>query len=144
MVQQLKVYLLGLDFEAEAQRIADQVNGSTPDLRAERAELADVTAQINNGLKAILTGMDIPELRDEMDRLRVRKAELEDIIGRRTARRKAVDPKDIVRLFEESVEKWDTNLPTIIKQHVGKIYAHTDGSCAVNVGVHLNGCGGRT
>lgn len=144
VVQQLKVYLLETDFEQEAQRIADQVNGSTPDLRTERAELADVSAQINNGLKAILTGMDIPELRDEMDKLRVRKAELEDIIGRRTARRKPVDPADIVRIFQDAVDKWDTDLPTIIKQHIGKIYAHTDGSCSVNVGVHLIGCGGRT
>ena len=40
--------------------------------------------------------MDIPELRDEMDKLRARKGELEDIIGHRMARRKAVDPKDIV------------------------------------------------
>ena len=87
--------------------------------------------------------MDIPELRDEMDKLRVRKAELEDIIGRRTARRKPVDPQDIVRLFQKAVENWDTELPMIIKQHIGKIYAHTDGSCPVSVGVHLNGCGGR-
>ena len=138
VVQQLKVYLLQADFEKEAQYIADQVNGSTPDLRTERSELASINAQLNNGLKAILNGMDIPELRDEMDKLRVRKSELEDIIGRRTARRKSVDPKDIVRLFESAVENWDAELPMIIKQHVGKIYAHTDGSCSVSVGVHLS------
>lgn len=63
------------------------------------------------------------------------------IIGRRTARREAVDPEDMVRIFQESVEHWDTDLPTIIKQHIDKIYAHTDGSCSVHVGVHLNGCG---
>ena len=143
VIQQLKAYLLGVDFEEEARRIADQVNSSTADLRVERAELADINAKINNGLKAILSGMDIPELRDEMDKLRVRKAELEDIIGRRTANRKPVSPENIVRIFEEAVDKWDTNLPTIIKQHIGKIYAHTDGSCSVNVGVHLIGCGGR-
>lgn len=143
VVQQLKAYLLGVDFEEEARRIANQVNSSTADLRVERAELADINAKINNGLKAILSGMDIPELRDEMDKLRVRKAELEDIIGRRTANRKPVSPENIVRIFEEAVDKWDTNLPTIIKQHIGKIYAHTDGSCSVNVGVHLIGCGGR-
>lgn len=111
VVQQLKAYLLETDFEQEAQRIADQVNGSTPDPRTERAELADVTAQINNGLKAILTGMDIPELRDGMGKRRVRKVGLEDIVGRR----RAVDPRDIVHLFEESVEAWDTDLPAIIK-----------------------------
>lgn len=143
VVQQLKAYLLGVDFEEEARRISDQVNSSTADLRVERAELADINAKINNGLKAILSGMDIPELRDEMDKLRVRKAELEDIIGRRTANRKPVSPENIVRIFEEAVDQWDTNLPTIIKQHIGKIYAHTDGSCSVNVGVHLIGCGGR-
>lgn len=142
VVQQLKAYLLGVDFEEEARRIADQVNSSTADLRVERAELADINAKINNGLKAILSGMDIPELRDEMDKLRVRKAELEDIIGRRTANRKPVSPENIARIFEEAVDKWDTNLPTIIKQHIGKIYAHTDGSCSVCVGVYLIGCGG--
>lgn len=144
VVQQLKAYLLATDFEEEAQRIADQINNASPELTAERAELASVTAQINNGLKAILTGMDIPELRDEMDRLRVRKSELEDIIGRRTARSQPVDPKNIVSVFQDSLENWDTNLQEIIKQHITKIYAHTDGSCSVNIGVHINGCGGRT
>lgn len=141
VVQQLKAYLLGTDFEAEARNIADQVNGATPDLKAERAELAAVTAQINNGLKAILSGMDIPELRDEMDRLRLRKGELEDIIDRRTARRTQVDPKSIIQIFQYALDNWDTDLPEIIKQHITKIYAHTDGSISVNIGVHLNGCG---
>ena len=36
--------------------------------------------------------MDIPELRDEMDKLRARKGELEDIIGRRTANQSRVNP----------------------------------------------------
>lgn len=144
VVQQLKAYLLATDFEKEAQHIADQINNASPELSAERAELASVTAQINNGLKAILTGMDIPELRDAMDQLRVRKSELEDIIGRRTANSQPVDPKNIVRVFEDSLEKWDTNLPEIIKQHITKVYAHADGSFSLNIGVHINGCGGRT
>lgn len=144
VVQQLKAYLLETDFEAESKHIADQVNGSTPDLKAERAELASITAQINNGLKAILNGMDIPELRDEMDKLRVRKGELEDIIGRRTANRAQIDPQKIVQIFQDAIDNWDTDLPTIIKQHITKIYAHTDGSISVNIGVHLNGCGDRT
>ena len=141
VVQQLKAYLLATDFRTEAQKIADQVNHSSPDLVAERAELADITAKINNGLKAILNGMDIPELRDEMDRLRVRKSELEDIIGRRTANRRPVDPESIFQIFQASIDNWDTDLPKIINQHVTKIYAHTDGSFTVNVGVHLIGCG---
>ena len=142
VVQQLKAYLLQADFEQEATRIADQINGASPDLTEERRELADVTAKINNGLKAILGGMDFTELRDEMDRLRVRKSELEDIISRRTASRQQVDPQNIVRMFEDAVDNWDDDLPQIVKQLVTKIYAHTDGTISVNVGVHMNG-GGR-
>lgn len=144
VVQQLKKYLLRTDFAAEAQRIADMVNSSSPELTEERKELADVNAKINNGLKAILSGLDIPELREEMDKLRVRKSELEDVIGRRTARRTAVDPKKIEKIFQYALDNWDTDLPRIVKQHISKIYAHTDGTFSINVGVHLNGCGGRT
>ena len=144
VVQHLKAYFLGLDFECEARKIADMVNNSTPELKAERAELADISAKLNNGMKALLNGFDdFPELREEMDKLRVRKSELEDIIDRRSASRKEVDPADIVRVFKSALDSWDTNLPDIVKQHI-KIYAHTDGTYSVNVGVHLNGCGGRT
>ena len=49
--------------------------------------------------------MDIPELRDEMDKLRARKGELEDIIGRRTANQSRVNPPNIVRIFQDALEK---------------------------------------
>lgn len=143
VIQNLKAYLLGEDFEATAQYIADQVNGASADLSEERAELAQIEAQLANGVKAVLSGMKIPELEEEMDRLRVRKSELEDIIARRSANRPEVDPAAIVELFKESIENWDDeHLPQIIREHVTKIYAHIDGTYSVNVGVHINGCGG--
>ena len=142
VVQQLKAYLLQTDFEEEAQRIADMVNSATEELKEERAELAAINAKLQNGLRAILNGLeDYPGLRDEMDRLRVRKSELEDIIGRRTSSRKTVSPDDIMKIFHHAIEDWDNDLPRIIKHHITKIYAHTDGSYSVNVGVHINGCG---
>ena len=145
VVDAVREYLADTEFEAEAQRIADQVNNSSPELTAERAELAGINAKLSNGLRAILNGFnDFPELHEEMDRLRVRKGELEDIIGRRQARRTAVDPKDIVKIFRQSTENWDTDLPKILREHIEKIYACTDGTFSINVGVHLNGCGGRT
>ena len=49
--------------------------------------------------------MDIPELRDEMDKLRARKGELEDIIDRRTANQSRVNPPNIVRIFQDALEK---------------------------------------
>jgi len=140
VVQNLKAYLLEVDFSEVAQSIADQVNGSSKDLKAERAELAGVEAKIHNGMKAVLSGMDIPELHAEIDKLRVRKSELEDIIGRREASVRRVDPKSIEALFRDSVDNFNPeNMRSIIRQHVTKIYAHADGSYSVNVGVHING-----
>lgn len=143
VVEAVRDYLADTDFEAEAQRIADQVNNSSPDLVAERAELAGINAKLGNGLRAILNGFnDFPELHEEMDRLRVRKGELEDIIGRRTARRTPVDPQKIVKIFRQSTENGDADLPKLLKEHIEKIYACTDGTFSINVGVHLSGCGG--
>lgn len=140
----LKRYFLELDFEAEAQKIADMVNNSSPDLKDERAELAGIEAKLQNGLRAILNGFDnFPELQDEMDKLRVRKRELEDIIGRRTASEREVDPADIVAVYNYALKHWDDDLQTIIRQHITRIYAHANGDYSVNVGVHIAGCGGR-
>ena len=83
------------------------MSNATPNLAAEKAELTQISAQIQNGVKAILSGLDVPELQDELDRLRVRKSELEDIIARRSAERPEVDPAAIVRLLQESVDTWD-------------------------------------
>ena len=143
VVQQLKAYLSKIDFTETAQYIADQINGASPDLSREKSELHDIEAKINNGVKAVLSGMVFPELDQELDRLRVRKSELEDIIAAHEINHKTVDPQAIVRLFEDSIRNWSPEtIPDIIRQHVTKIYAHADGSFTVNVGVFTNGCGG--
>ena len=71
MVQQLQAYLLGIDFEETAQMIADKVNSAAPDLTNEREELAQIKTKINNGVKAVLGGLNLPELEEELDRLRL-------------------------------------------------------------------------
>ena len=144
VVQHLQAYLLGIDFEETAQMIADKVNSAAPDLTNEQEELAQIKTKINNGVKAVLGGLNLPELEEELDRLRVRKSELEDIIQRRTAERPEVDPAAIVQLFQNAVENWNPeNFKEILKSLITKIYAHVDGSYTVNVGVHISGCGGR-
>ncbi len=83
-------------------------------------------------------------LMEEISRLRIRKDELQDIIARCESEKKTVDPKAIVALFKDTVTSWSTeNIPQIIRQHVSKIYAHKDGGFTVNVGVHMEYCGGR-
>lgn len=146
VVQQLKDYFLTTDFKAEAQKIADQINNASPDLSKEKTELASVTTQINNGVRALLTGIEFPELAEAVSKLRVRKSELEDIILRADADRPKVDPQNIVDIFNDSVEHFaedHEHMKEIVKQHVTKIYAHLDGSFEVQIGVHVAGCGGR-
>ena len=94
-------------------------------------------------MKHILSGNVFPELQDEIDRMRVRKSELEDIISRSQTSDKKVDKDKIVELFKNSIENWDADRKDIINCHITKIYANTDGSYTANVGVHIIGCGGR-
>lgn len=136
VVQNLKMYLLGLNFEKMANEIADKVNSASADLKKERIELADINAQLANGTKAILKGLDYPELQTEMFKLRVRKSELEDIISR-SSEKSSVDPARIVELFRHAVESWDTDLKSILRSMI-QIYAHADGSCDLNIGVHIS------
>ena len=144
VVQGLRQYLKTIDYTATAQYIADQINNASPDLSSEKAEMNQINGQIANGVKAILAGVSVPELDAELTRLRTRKAELEDIINRRSATTRMVDPQAIVRMFKNSVDNWNAdNLPNIIRAHIAKIDAHIDGTVSVYVGVHLTGCGGK-
>lgn len=143
VVTHLKHYLKTADFTQVAQEISRQINSASADLKTEKSELAKINSQLHNGMKAVLDGMYFPELQAEMDRLRVRKNELEDIINRAESERPTVSAEAIVRLFKESVDQMDQgDMLQIIRHHVTKIYAHADGSCTVNMGVCVIGCGG--
>lgn len=135
VVQNLKAYLLGLDFHAMAQKIADTINGASADLKAERIELADIIKQLDNGTKAILKGIDYPELQTEIFKLRVRKSELEDIIAK-GEEKKTVSADKLEALFHQMLEDWDSDLKGICQKMI-KIYAHADGSFDLNIGVHI-------
>lgn len=145
VVQHLKAYLLETNFAEVVHTIANAVNNAAPDLSKERKELSEINVKITNGVKAILSGVEFLELEEEVNRLRVRKSELEDIIAHSESHRgKQLDLAKIVELFRYSVEHFDDeHLKEIINFHITKIYANTDDSFTVNVGVHLTGCAGR-
>lgn len=146
VIASLKNYLREVDFDDLAQYIANEINNATPSLKEEKAELAEINKKIANGVNALLNGMDIPELKEQMDMLRLRKSELEDIIKvAETIRPKQLDPAKIVDMFKTSVDELEncseTRLREIIHQHVTSIIANVDGTFTINLGVHLNGCG---
>lgn len=142
VIQHLKMYLLSINFEDIATIIADMVNSASKDLSAEKKELASIQIKINNGMKAILNGLEFPELQAEINRMRIRKSELDDIITRNEKSTTKLDKSKLVALFNESLANWDMDIKTILQTHITKIYANTDGTITVNVGVHINGCGG--
>lgn len=147
VVMQVRAFLCAQDYSVAAQELADAVNSASEDLSAEREELVSVKAKIANGVKAVLSGMDIPELQDEIDRLRVRQSELEDILAKASSETPQIDPKAVEQMLREDAAKigqslTQKELAALIRQYVTKIYAHADGSCTVNVGVHINSCGG--
>jgi hypothetical protein len=87
--------------------------------------------------------MDIPELKNEIDCLRARKSELQDIIAHKEKGGRKINPDNIVGRFNRALDSWDSDLKHIIKEFVTKIYANPDGSFSVEVGVHINGAGGE-
>ena len=143
VVLQVKNFLLEMDYAETAEKYYKEISSASRDCKAERAELAEVEKKIANGLKAVMTGLDIPELHDEIERLRDKKLELENIIE--TNKSVPVPSKeDIEKALRQSVEGFDPDhMRRSIEKFVQKIYANTDGTCTVHVGVHSIGCGGR-
>lgn len=143
VVDSVNEYLKSADFRVKAECIADQLNHWSPDLRAEKRELSDIEQKLRNGLKAILDGMYFPELQQEMDRLRSRKLELEDIITRSQSGLGNADVGKIERVFLQSVEDLrNGNARRALVAMVPKIIAHANGDFTVSVGVSVTGCGG--
>ena len=146
VVMQIKHYLKTADFETLADEICKQVNSAAPDVSAEKKELSEIETKITNGINAILGGVNIPELKDEVDKLRIRKSELEDVITYKEKNKTRTLNRDkLVEMLKESAENIDsTDSNTLIRNFVTKIYAHADGTVTVNLGVHINGCGDWT
>ena len=142
MINQLKNYIRQMDFEREADAIMEQLSKASPSVSAEKKELKEIIKKINNGVTAILNGLVMPELQEEIDRLRIRKSELEDIISNAEAHTGKVDRNSLIAYMKKAAEELESNPASAIKELV-KIYAHADGSCTVNIGVHLSHCGDR-
>lgn len=140
VINHLKEYIRNMDFEKEADEIMKNLAKGLPNAAAEKAELREINTKINNGIKAILNGLEFPELQEELDRLRVRKSELEDVIANAEKKSGHVDRNKLIAYLRNATEHLEENPKAAIREMV-KIYAHADGSCTVNIGVHLKDCG---
>lgn len=142
VLEGVREYLKTTDYDSIAAEINKQIRSASKDLTAEKKELAEVERQISNGTKAILRGLDYPELQDEISRLRVRREELKDVITISERENKAVSADDVRAVFEGALSDLQNGNPkAAIRSCVQKIYANTDGSFSVDIGVHTSGCG---
>ena len=139
---QLKAYLLDIDIDQTAEEFATMINGASPNCEAEKRELVELERKIQNGVKAVMSGMDIPELHAEIDRCRDRKMELEIIIAekeRKSAQKVTAD--EIRQVFHWALENYNhEHQKQIIQKFVKKIYANADGSCTVHIGCTYDWC----
>ena len=143
VVMQLREYFAGGDFDAMADEIFSAYQGSKDKGTVEeRRELEQIERKLANGTKAILDGADFSEIREEMARLRIRKAELEEILALSPS---VTITRDIIaaKLRKDAQSLQDGNIERLLKAYVTKIYAHND-EIIITGGVHLDGCGRGT
>lgn len=137
----LKKYLEELNFDKFAEKMASEINGASKDLKSERSELDKINFQISNGMKAVMNGLDISELHEEIFKLRVRKSELEEII-KCNMENKKVRTEKIKNLFQNALDNFDSDLKQVCKSLI-KVYARPNGGYDLQIGVHIEVCGSQ-
>ena len=140
MVTQIQDALRNWNPSEVAKEYIKEIQGATADCTEEKRELVDIERQINNGVKAVLSGMRVPELDKEIDRLRQRKLDLENIIQEKSQLPNHTYSADEVEAVLSDLIK-DFDPKKAVKQLVQKIYANADGSCTVHICVHKIGAG---
>lgn len=145
VVDQAKTFLLNQDFRALAEELAEEINANVTDTKPQRRQLAKIERQIQNGVTAILSGADVPELVEKIAHLRASKAALEADI-------KAAEEKNVkvdVAALYERIKKDATSaandreaIRRLIKSYVVGITADENGDCVVNIGMEVahTGC----
>ena len=129
-----------MDFNKYAEEILKQLNSTSDDMQKEKAELAEVERKINNCVKSIANGLIFEELQDEVNRLKLRKSELQDIISYNTNSNTEITKEDIINKLNFDVNNIENDKKKVINDLVS-IEVNKDGSCTVFVGFLLKSCG---
>lgn len=139
VMAQIKEYLRTTDFAEVSDHIAKQINEGREEVNAYKKTLEKVNMKIKNGVNAILNGADLPELSEEITRLRSQKSELEEKIQFISVNKKQADPREIEKIFIAAAKKLEANnARALVTALVQKIYADPDGSATVEIGININ------
>ena len=142
VISAVKSYLTSeTDFTELAQHVANRFNSSSVDVSAEKKELAGIDAKISNGIQAILSGFDAPELRQQIESLKARKSALEDTISAAEKSARRINVPALAELLQADAANLDSQddevVRAAIRRHVPYITANTDGSFTVSIGYVL-------
>ena len=145
VIQHIRKYIKEINFDEAVKGISEQINKSgKKDFSAEKEEILEIDRKIKNGINAVMSGMDIPEIKEEIERLRERKLELENIMSYSAIEDKAISEAEIQQCLKEIVEEANAkDARTLVNTFLQKIYANPDGTIAIHLSVHINGCGRR-
>ena len=89
------------------------------------------------------SGMDIPELKEKIEKLRARKLELESLISLAQSGRRYTAEEIEAELRKMADEFDPEDIRRSVERFTEKIYADVDGVCNVHIGVHIDGRGGH-
>lgn len=142
VVAHVKNFISNTDFNDLANEIVEKINSAKRDITAEKKELKEIETKIKNGINAVLSGIDVPELKEEIENLRHKKSELEEIITATERDNGNVDVKVVKDYLASMTEDLKNNdIKSLINKCVHKIYANTDGTFTVDIGVLIGSCG---
>ena len=141
VVNGLRDYLLNSDFEDIASNIMNAYESSKGDNLSERKELSKLQSELQNCVKAIRNGLDIPEMHNEILHIRTRISELEEVLSWTP---EITITKDLIvaQLQKDAEHLDDESVQRLIKSYVTKIYAHND-NINITGGVNFVDCGDR-
>ena len=141
VVSGLRDYLLNSDFGEIADNVMTAYEQSKGGKITEKKELDKLRTELQNCVKAIRSGLDIPELHNEVLQIRTRIAELEEALS---WTEDIVITRDMIinQLQKDAEQLDDESVQRLIKSYITKIYAHGD---RVNItgGVNMVDCGSR-
>ena len=138
----LRDYLLNSDFEEIADNVMTAYENSKGDKQAEQKELDKLQTELQNCVKAIRNGLDIPEMHNEALAIRTRISELEETLSWTDD---TIITRDIIiAQLQKDAEHLDDDesVQRLIKSYITKIYAHGD-RVDITGGVNIVDCGGR-
>lgn len=143
-IEAVRDSLINQDFRSLAEHIAACINNNVEDQTKNKNRIKEIKEKISNGVKAILDGIDIPELKNEISNLRMELEILEKQVANAGSPRRQINVEALEEYFKiqavaikepDKIER--TKLREILRQNILGIEVK-DGNIMITVGTYQN------